>query len=635
MSKIKNLLNKNWLWALIVFAISFSVYLFTLAPTIFLEDSSEFVSAAATLGIPHPSGYPLYVLLGKLFTFLPIGDIVWQVNMMSAFFGALTCAMLFLVLQQIIGWLHAPAWSHNAKGSTQEGWSQHLIIFIPFITSLIFAFSLTFWSQAITAEVYCLNTFFVLLCVWILLKWSINKKDKLLLWFAFIFGLSLTNHTMMIMLAPVFIIYILFVQPNLIYNWKLILKAFILSILGFSIYLFLPLRSAMFPEIDWGRTRELKGFLYHLSRKQYGDFSWNILADFDLKNKWLFFDSFFKELLLQFTWVSVIFALCGFIWQWFKQKKVFFLLFGIFIMNSFAFILFRKTGFSIENEGYFRVYYLPAFLMFVIWFGLGLFYIINFLFKKINKNKKPLITQLLNYLIILILILLPLSFLINNYKYNDLSDFNFLNDYGYQVLNSLEPNAILIVYNEFPGLDNTIFSLTYWHAAKKMRQDVILVSLSGLFYQPTGSSMKDLMSWKISKQKQELVKYVWKFYSAGHPIYTFYNLNGTEQEDYLFTRSNGLVYKVYENIEQAKHAQINNPVLHLIDEENEKVINNNSGVDLLGDVFYARASYYLENNWFEKSQELFIKAFNFDFSPFSDNSHSYIKHREKWLGTGL
>src|SRR3989338_9893026 len=84
-----------------IFCLVMAVYLFTLAPTIYIEDNPELITAAATLGIPHPSGYPLFVLLGKLFTFIPFGSIPWRVNLMSAFFSALTISFLYLILNKI------------------------------------------------------------------------------------------------------------------------------------------------------------------------------------------------------------------------------------------------------------------------------------------------------------------------------------------------------------------------------------------------------------------------------------------------------------------------------------------------------------------------------------------------------
>src|SRR5215212_10615094 len=74
-----------------------ALYVRTLAPALLLGDGAEFQILAATLGIAHPTGYPIYLLLGKLFTWLPIGSIAYRVNLLSASAGALALALLYLI----------------------------------------------------------------------------------------------------------------------------------------------------------------------------------------------------------------------------------------------------------------------------------------------------------------------------------------------------------------------------------------------------------------------------------------------------------------------------------------------------------------------------------------------------------
>ena len=84
----------------LIFLLSFAVYLITLCPTVYVGDSGEFTTAAYTLGITHPPGYPLYVLLGKIFTLIiPFGNIAYRINLMSAFFGALSCGIVYLIVR--------------------------------------------------------------------------------------------------------------------------------------------------------------------------------------------------------------------------------------------------------------------------------------------------------------------------------------------------------------------------------------------------------------------------------------------------------------------------------------------------------------------------------------------------------
>ena len=91
-------------WAGIsLFLLTFLVYLRTLAPGVYGFDSAELATGVFTQGIVHPPGYPLYLLIGKLFTFLPVRDVAYRLNLMSAFFAALTVLLLYLVIKNIFG----------------------------------------------------------------------------------------------------------------------------------------------------------------------------------------------------------------------------------------------------------------------------------------------------------------------------------------------------------------------------------------------------------------------------------------------------------------------------------------------------------------------------------------------------
>src|SRR3989338_3480724 len=81
-----------------IFFVTFAIYIRTLCPTVYVGDSGQLIAAAYTLGIPHPPGYPIYCLVGKLFNYIPVGSIAYRMNLMSAFFASATVAVLYLIL---------------------------------------------------------------------------------------------------------------------------------------------------------------------------------------------------------------------------------------------------------------------------------------------------------------------------------------------------------------------------------------------------------------------------------------------------------------------------------------------------------------------------------------------------------
>lgn len=204
------------------------LYLMTLAPTVmyyqlpFLRDSAVLQTKIAVLGIPDFTGYPTFVLLGKLFTFLPLGDVAYRTNLASAVYAAVSVALVFAIGLKLSGRALAAL-----------------------VGALAFAVGRTFWSQSIIAEVYTLNTMFVGLTILSLLAWRTNRKDRYLLLSAFMMGLSLTDHVTSGLLIPLGLAFIFMVDRSKFKEWGLFLKGAGLFVLGVLPYAFIPIRASM------------------------------------------------------------------------------------------------------------------------------------------------------------------------------------------------------------------------------------------------------------------------------------------------------------------------------------------------------------------------------------------------------
>ncbi|HIE29233.1 TPA: DUF2723 domain-containing protein, partial [Candidatus Poribacteria bacterium] len=242
-TKRRNLLFQK-LMSVLSFLIPFLIYLKTLAPTVTWRDGGDFATACYVLGIPHPTGYPLYVLLGKLFTFLPVGDVAYRLNLMSAIFAAATCFVLYHIVLHLTQ-KHIPA----------------------FLAALSLAFSFTFWTQAVIVEVYSLNAFFLSALIFLLLKWRKTRKTYLLYLFAFLCGLSFANHISTIFIVPAAIVFVFMVDFHETVRRMPIL--FGLFLLGLTPYLYLPIRSAQNPPLDWGNPETFNQFLWVVTAAQY------------------------------------------------------------------------------------------------------------------------------------------------------------------------------------------------------------------------------------------------------------------------------------------------------------------------------------------------------------------------------
>ena len=230
-----------------VFAVSLAVYVKTLAPTVYGEDSGELVAAADTLGIPHPTGYPLWCILAKVFMIVVYtGDSAWRANLFSALCGsaAAMCTAWIICLT-----------------------TRHRIAAIA--ASLSLAFSIEFWEQSVIAEVYALNALITAACILLLLLWSETRRNIFLYAAGLLFGAGLTNHQVMLLCAPAFAMYVLAIGGVRFRAWTMHSITLALAFAGLSVYLYLPIRSMADPPMDWGNPETWPAFYDVVTRAQY------------------------------------------------------------------------------------------------------------------------------------------------------------------------------------------------------------------------------------------------------------------------------------------------------------------------------------------------------------------------------
>ncbi|MGB3682594.1 MAG: DUF2723 domain-containing protein [Rubrobacteraceae bacterium] len=209
----------------------FVFYLLTLAPTVLYYapenyDSAHLQVVANVLGIPSYTGYPTYVMLAHLFTYLPVGDAAYRVNLASAAFAALAVAILYFLCRRV--------------GAGKVG---------AVAGSLAFGLSVTFWSQAVISEVYTLHVLLTTLFLLALILWSRNREERYLLLAALTGGVAMTNHLTSVFLLPAALVFVALVEARALLRPKLWLKTVGLFLLGLTPYLYLPLRAAMDPPL--------------------------------------------------------------------------------------------------------------------------------------------------------------------------------------------------------------------------------------------------------------------------------------------------------------------------------------------------------------------------------------------------
>ena len=196
----------NRILAFLVFLISTVTYLRTIAPTTSFWDCGEFITSAYTLGIPHPPGAPLYLIVGRIFSMIPFAqDIGLRVNVISALATGLTIMFTYLIIVRLIVMY---------RGKIQDISDQLVVYSGAFIGSLTLAFTDSFWFNAVEAEVYAISIFFTAYVVWLILVWYEKadepSSDKYILFIAYLIGLVIGVHLLSILALPVIFLIIYF-----------------------------------------------------------------------------------------------------------------------------------------------------------------------------------------------------------------------------------------------------------------------------------------------------------------------------------------------------------------------------------------------------------------------------------------
>ena len=192
----------NWTgWG--VFFIALITYTLTVEPTASFWDCGEFIACAYKLQVPHPPGAPLFLLLGRMFSLLALGDVTkvaYWVNMMSVVSSALTILFLHwtivMIGRKMINKSFEELNANERFGLLASG----------VVGSLIYTFSDTFWFSAVEAEVYAMSSFFTAIVVWAAFKWELvedrAESNRWILFIAYLVGLSIGVHLLNLVTLP-------------------------------------------------------------------------------------------------------------------------------------------------------------------------------------------------------------------------------------------------------------------------------------------------------------------------------------------------------------------------------------------------------------------------------------------------
>ena len=505
--------------AALSFVISLGLYLKTMAPSASFWDCGEFIASSYTLGIPHSPGTPLYVLIGRVFTLLPLPlSIAGRVNFMSVVSGALGVLFVYLLVVRFLD---------HMLGKSETVSATLVKVTAAFSGAMFLTFSNTYWSNATEAEVYAMSAFMMGLMTWLGLRWAENPTGShatAFIYFVFyLLALSVGLHLGTILaFAGIFFLVLMTRQKsfsnfdfllacggmaifvfdatlyragNLTIGLLVIFAIVIIArymqgksvfaavctalfILGISVHLYLKIRSGHNPMIDEGDPENWRALYATLRREQYPPSNiFERKAPFSVQ-WWHFSDYFQAQFQLATSYVgklnlgSVIplgLGVWGMVDQWAKNRKTFIMLFVTFIVMSLGMIIYLNFSASeVRERDYF---YLPTFYYFAVYIGIGAGSLLSEVKNFATQRQVPVVASMA--LPALMLVAMPLLTAKRHYWVHDRSQDRVCQVYSRNMLVGLEENALL-----FTNGDNDTFPLWYIQEVEKYRTDVRVLNLS-------------------------------------------------------------------------------------------------------------------------------------------------------------
>jgi len=322
----------------LIFLGSLTFYLCTLAPTLLPADAGEFQLVASLLGVAHPPGYPLYTLLGKLFTLIPLGDLASRVNLLSAVMGALTLALVSWAIRQF----------------TPSPWPG-------LATALALGGATTFWAQATTAGIRGLTALFTALILVVALAYGRTQEQRYLTTLGLAFGLGISHHGSLGFLALPVGVYLISTDRTLAAHPRKLLKPLATAILGLSVLLYLPLRDAMGAPLAPGDLTTLRGFAEHVMAQGFRGDMFAFVRPALLPDRLAVLRDI---LLMQFGGPLLLAMLIGGVLLLWRTPRAFVLIGGVLLLSGFVGLTYRAPQ-TVE-------YLMPAYVCLALLLGGGL-----------------------------------------------------------------------------------------------------------------------------------------------------------------------------------------------------------------------------------------------------------------------
>lgn len=447
--------------AVVVMLVAAGVYVRTAARDLVVGDSVEFATIALNGGVAHPPGYPLLMILGRLFSYLPFGPPVFRVNLVSVVAGVATAGLIVLIARRL--------------GASRLGAA---------IAGLLVAFHPIVWEWSLAIEAFALNAALASAIIYFLVRWHQQPERTHFLILAALFGgLASSNHHTIVFLIPSILLLLWWHRAQLIKKPLVVVACAGAIVVGLLPYLYIPLEAAKDPVLNWGNVRTLGQLVNHFLRVEYGTgrlAAGGVAPGEPIERLTVFAASF--------TILEAVLLIGGAVLAY--QRSRWFLWFTLLCFGLAGPALIAYANMDVADEGRWvleHFFVLPHVIVAPL-AALGFTYIAERVGLVV---KKPMVTQSILAIAAVALIAVSVA---QNYRRIDQHDNRIVRTYAEDVLASLPRQTVLMAQE-----DQVVIPITYLQAVEKQRPDVTVIML-GVFRGGKGSYIREL-----KRRKPDLV----------------------------------------------------------------------------------------------------------------------------------
>lgn len=597
-------LAPSWRSPLIVFGAGLALYLPLLPSTVSFEDSGDFVSAAATMGIPHPSGYPLYVLLAGIIAKLPFGTVPWRVALFSALCSAAALAVAYVIARRL-------AVALMGKLERRHELFMGLVL-------LQLAVTETWWSQAVYTKVYPLHVLLMALITYALVRWVQERGRRWLSWGFFLFGLALSNHLFLTLsVAPFFVVALaLSVDLRKLHRQRgeyigevSMLAGFLL--LGLTPYFLLLLRPLLGPSYLFGHHQNFTDFLQTVFRTSYKDVGaggWN---------KSGIVSSVLGQYARELGPLLLVLAIYG-LWKLRRGRHgTIAIWLGGLVLSFPLIVLLRSIGWSPEVDYIYRVYALPGMYAVALAAAAGA----PLLLRHAEERGKVAAAGLL----LVCAAALPLVTGIATTSRVTAYTSDFTESYARALIEPLPLGAVLMVNDEGIVHDTEIFTLAYLQMVAHVRPDVTLITDVRVTPFEVPKLPEGYGNFALKYRRRMMVESVVLDPRYAHrPFFTTFAPEGTVPR--LPSRTNGFTYGLAVSGEPVAPG----PARVVI--PSDDVVEDQFALrSLVTHLLYNQAARIMEQENNRAALPTLVRAISLDPYPASNDYEAFVAHRRSMM----